>query len=61
MTARVGPAIVMLKFLVALALAESFTLTLKVEIPALAGVPEIVPPAAMDRPAGRLPDATDHV
>ena len=40
----------------------SVTLTVKFEVPLLVGVPEITP---VDddrvRPAGRLPEATDHV
>jgi hypothetical protein len=58
--ASVGLAIVMLRFLVELAFAESVTRTPKVEMPAAAGVPEICPPEFNDRPAGKLPDAIDH-
>lgn len=35
--------------------------TVKLAMPALVGVPEIRPVLDMLRPAGRLPDATDHV
>jgi hypothetical protein len=31
------------------------------EEPAVAGVPEIAPPALIDNPAGRLPDVTDQL
>jgi hypothetical protein len=41
---------------------ESVTLTVKFEVPAVVGVPEIVPvELPRDSPAGRLPDRTDHV
>jgi hypothetical protein len=33
----------------------------KLEVPAVVGVPEITPALLKVNPAGRLPDATDHV
>jgi hypothetical protein len=39
----------------------SFTLTVKVAVPFAVGIPEITPPLDSDNPAGRLPEATDHV
>jgi hypothetical protein len=40
---------------------ESITLTVKFDVPYAVGVPEITPvPAAIDRPAGRLPELIDH-
>jgi hypothetical protein len=39
----------------------SFTVTLNVAVPFVVGVPEITPPLDIDNPAGRLPDAIDHV
>ena len=40
----------------------SFTCTVKVEVPALVGVPEITPvELAKLSPVGRLPDVTDQV
>jgi hypothetical protein len=39
---------------------ESVTLTVKWNVPVLAGLPEMVPAADNARPAGRLPDATDQ-
>ena len=41
--------------------ALSFTVTVKVDVPFAVGVPEITPPLDSDRPAGKLPDASDHV
>ena len=39
----------------------STTLTVKVELVALVGVPEMVPLLLMVRPGGRLPEKSDHV
>ena len=49
--------VVMLKLLVAESLGEdeSSTLTVKVLVPAVVGLPEITPPAVKVRPTGRLP------
>jgi hypothetical protein len=41
--------------------ALSVTETLNVAVPVLVGVPEITPPLESVSPAGRLPDASDHV
>lgn len=38
----------------------SMAFTVKLETPLPVGVPEIMPDEERDRPAGRLPDATDH-
>jgi len=47
------------------ALFESVTLIVKLNVPCVVGVPEIrtefVVLAPRDKPAGRLPDAMDHV
>ena len=55
-TAGAEPAIMMLKLLDALRFAESVALTVKVNPPAIVGVPEIAPAESIDRPLGRLPD-----
>ena len=39
----------------------SFTVTLKLAVPLAVGVPEITPPLDSVNPAGKLPDAIDHV
>ena len=39
----------------------SLTATVKLDVPLAVGVPEIKPALDMLRPAGRLPDAIDHV
>ena len=39
----------------------SFTVTLNEAVPFAVGVPEITPPLDSDNPAGKLPDAIDHV
>jgi hypothetical protein len=39
----------------------SFTATVNVNDPVTVGVPEITPPLDKLKPAGRLPDAIDHV
>ena len=59
-TDRAGALIVILKLLVALPFAESVTLTVNVELPAVLGVPEIAPPALIDRPPGKLPESIAH-
>jgi hypothetical protein len=41
--------------------ALSFTATVKLDVPAFVGVPEITPPLESDRPAGSVPALTDHV
>ncbi len=58
---RVAGATVRLKILVATALPESFTCTVKLAVPAAAGIPEIVPPGASVSPAGSAPVLTLHV
>ena len=47
--------------LVAVFAALSVTLTVKLEVPALVGVPEIAPLEVRFRPAGREPEATTQV
>jgi hypothetical protein len=43
-------------------LPESVTVTEKLTVPAVVGVPEITPDdAESERPFGNLPDVTDHV
>jgi hypothetical protein len=39
----------------------SLTATVKVVVPLAVGVPERTPPLESVRPAGKLPDASDHV
>ena len=39
----------------------SVTLTVKVDVPAIVGLPEIVPELLKPRPAGRLPDDMDQL
>lgn len=39
----------------------SFTATVKVDVPLVVGVPEIVPALESASPAGSVPDASDHV
>ena len=51
----------MLKFACAVALAASVTVTVKLDGPAVVGVPEIAPAALIDNPAGKLPDVTDQL
>jgi hypothetical protein len=46
---------------VAMADAASFTWTVKESVPSVVGVPEINPALDSVRPAGRLPDGSDHV
>src|SRR5689334_340609 len=50
----------MVSALVAVALLESFTCTVKLLVPAVVGVPEIAPAGESASPAGRLPLATVH-
>ena len=45
---------------VILPLALSVTFTVKLLVPAVPGVPEIVPPADRVNPAGSVPTDTDH-
>jgi len=46
---------------VAVKLLASFTLTVKADVPAVVGVPAMVPAALRLNPAGRFPEAIDHV
>jgi hypothetical protein len=39
----------------------SVTLTVKLDVPLAVGVPEMTPPLERVSPAGRLPEASDHV
>ena len=39
----------------------SVTLTLKLDVPAVVGVPPMTPAVLRDKPAGKLPAASDHV
>lgn len=39
----------------------SFTATVNVDVPVAVGVPEITPALDIVSPAGRLPEAIDHV
>lgn len=55
----VVPVIVMESSFVAL-LSPSVALTVKREVPAAVGVPEIVPAALKLNPAGSVPEAIDH-
>ena len=58
---RLGPpVIVILSSLVALTEPDT-ALTVNVDVPAVVGVPEIVPELLSVSPAGRLPEAIDHV
>ena len=50
----------MLRALVAVVTLASSTPTVKFEVPAAVGVPEIMPPVLSVSPGGRLPDAIDH-
>jgi hypothetical protein len=52
---------VMLRASVAVALELSFTWTVKFAVPAVVGVPLILPDAASDSPAGSEPTVVDHV
>jgi hypothetical protein len=40
---------------------ESVTWTVKLEVPAVVGVPEITPPELKESPAGSEPDASDQL
>ena len=57
---RAGGLMVMPRALVAVALDESLTWTVKVLAPDVVGVPMIAPPGSRDRPAGRAPVTIDH-
>ena len=58
--ASAGAFTVRLSALVADADALSVTFTVKLNVPALPGAPDIVPPAFKLTPAGKLPDAMDQ-
>jgi hypothetical protein len=60
-TVNCGAAMVMLRACDAVAFALSFTCTVKLEVPAVVGVPLIAPLAASDSPAGSEPTVVDHV
>jgi hypothetical protein len=49
------------KALGAVLAAESVTLTVKLAVPAAVGVPEMVPVALSESPAGSVPAETDQV
>ncbi len=51
---------VMLRLLDAVWFVESVALTENVKVPAVVGVPEIAPPALINRPPGKPPDSIDH-
>jgi hypothetical protein len=55
-----GPFTVRLSALVADADALSVTFTVKLNVPAAAGVPDIAPAAIRLNPPGKLPDSIDH-
>ena len=59
-TVSAGPLTVMLSDCVAVALAASVTWTVKVEVPAAVGVPEMLAPLS-ESPAGSEPDGIDQV
>ena len=61
MTVNGGVATVMLSARVAVALELSFTWIVKFAVPAVVGVPLILPVAASDRPAGSEPMVVDQV
>ena len=56
-----GAAMVMLRACVAVVFELSFTWTVKFAVPAVVGVPLILPDAATDRPAGSEPTVVDQV
>ena len=60
-TASVGGVIARLSEAVAACEAESVVRTVNVLLPAVVGVPEIVPPLDRVSPAGSVPLAIDHV
>jgi hypothetical protein len=60
-TVNGGGAMVMLSARVAVALELSFTWTVKFAVPAVVGVPLILPDAASDSPAGSEPTIVDQV
>lgn len=60
-TVSAGAFTVIASALVAVALAESLTWTVKFAVPAAVGEPEIVPPGAMVNPAGSAPTETVQV
>jgi predicted RecA/RadA family phage recombinase len=59
-TVNCGGAMVMLRACDAVAFELSFTWTVKLEVPAVVGVPLIAPLAASDSPAGSEPVVVDH-
>ena len=60
-TVNCGAAIVMLNACVDVAFELSFTCTVKLEAPAVVGVPVMLPFAARAKPAGSEPVVVDHV
>jgi hypothetical protein len=60
-TVNGGAAMVMLRAWVAVPLELSFTWTVKFAVPAVVGVPLMLPVAASDSPAGREPTVVDQV
>jgi hypothetical protein len=60
-TVNGGVATVMLSVRVAVALELSFTWIVKFAVPAVVGVPLILPVAASDSPAGSEPTVVDQV
>ena len=60
LTVSAGPLTVMFSDFVAVAFEASVTWTVKAEVPAAVGVPEMVAPLS-ESPAGSEPDWMDHV
>ena len=60
-TVNAGRTMVMLSGAVALALALSFTWTVKFDVPAVVGEPVMAPAVESERPAGNEPAAVDQV
>jgi len=56
-----GAETVIARFAVAVCEIESVTCTVKLDVAAVVGVPEIVPKDANERPAGSDPAVSDHV
>ena len=56
-----GAAMVMLRACVAVVFELSFTWTVKFAVPAVVGVPLILPDAASDSPAGSEPTVVDQM
>jgi hypothetical protein len=59
-TLSAAGATIRLSAFVAVVLAESLTCTVKLELPAVVGVPARIPAALRERPAGKVPALTDH-